>query len=76
MFNFNYAGESPSKVQGVTVTRTIQGSSPALRVSWNAAVSSGRQGSYSDRVQRNTCNGEWYVLQCVINKCLVIFAIE
>ena len=31
----------PSKVQGVTVTRTIQGSSPALRVSWSAVSGSG-----------------------------------
>ena len=73
MFNFNHAEESLSKVQGVTVTRTVQGSSPALRVSWSAAVSSGRQGPYSDRVQRNTCNGQWYILYCVIDKCLVIF---
>ena len=31
----------PSKVQGVTVTRTIQGSSPALSVSWSAINGSG-----------------------------------
>ena len=31
----------PSKVQGVTVTRTVQGSSPALRVSWSAVSGSG-----------------------------------
>ena len=31
----------PSKVQGVTVTKTIQGSSPALRVSWSADSGSG-----------------------------------
>ena len=31
----------PSKVQGVTVTRTAQGSSPALRVSWRAVSGSG-----------------------------------
>ena len=30
-----------SKVQGVTVTRTVQGSSPALRVSWSAVSGSG-----------------------------------
>ena len=37
-----YAEESsPSKVQGVTVTRTVQGSSPALRVSWSAVSGSG-----------------------------------
>ena len=29
---------------------------------WVRAVSSGRQGPYSDRVQQNACNGEWYVL--------------
>ena len=58
---YYYTGESPSKVQGVTVTRTVQGAFPALRVSWSAAVSSHRRGSYSDRVQRNTCNGQWYV---------------
>ena len=29
------------KVQGVTVTRTVQGSSPALRVSWSAVSGSG-----------------------------------
>ena len=68
IFNLNYAEDSPSKVQGVTVTRTVQGSSPALRVSWSAAVSSGRQGSYSDRVQRNACNGKWFVLNCGIDK--------
>ena len=34
-------GEQPSKVQGVTVTRTVQGSSPALRVSWSAVNGSG-----------------------------------
>ena len=33
---YYYAEQSPSKVQGVTVTRTVQGSSPALRVSWSA----------------------------------------
>ena len=32
---------SPSKVLGVTVARTVQGSSPALRVSWNAVDGSG-----------------------------------
>ena len=31
----------PSLVQGITVTRTVNGSSPALRVSWNAVVGSG-----------------------------------
>ena len=31
----------PSKVQGVTVTRTVQGSSSALRVSWSAVSGSG-----------------------------------
>ena len=31
----------PSKVQGVTVTRTVQGSSPALSVSWSAVSGSG-----------------------------------
>ena len=31
----------PSKVQGVTVTRTVQGSSPALNVSWSAINGSG-----------------------------------
>ena len=31
----------PSKVQGVTVDRTVQGSSPALRVSWSAVSGSG-----------------------------------
>ena len=31
----------PSNVQGVTVTRTVQGSSPALRVSWSAVSGSG-----------------------------------
>ena len=31
----------PSKVQIVTVTRTVQGSSPALRVSWSAVSGSG-----------------------------------
>ena len=31
----------PSKVQGVTVIRTVQGSSPALRVSWSAVSGSG-----------------------------------
>ena len=30
-----------SKVQGVTVTRTVQGLSPALRVSWSAVSGSG-----------------------------------
>ena len=68
----NYAEESLSKVQGVAVTRTVQGSSPALRVSWSAAVSSDRQGSYSDRVRRNTCNGKWFVLHCVIDKTNVL----
>ena len=36
-----HAGEPPSRVQGVTVTRTVQGSSPALRVSWSAVRGSG-----------------------------------
>ena len=31
----------PSKVQDVTATRTVQGSSPALRVSWSAVSGSG-----------------------------------
>ena len=31
----------PSKVQGVTVTRAVQDSSPALRVSWSAVSGSG-----------------------------------
>ena len=31
----------PSKVQGVTVSRTVQGSSPALNVSWSAVNGSG-----------------------------------
>ena len=31
----------PSKIQGVTVHRTEQGSSPALRVSWSAVSGSG-----------------------------------
>ena len=31
----------PSKVQGVTVSRTVQGSSPALSVSWSAVNGSG-----------------------------------
>ena len=31
----------PSKVQGVTVTRTVQSSSPTLRVSWIAVSGSG-----------------------------------
>ena len=31
----------PSKVQGVTVSRTVQGSSPTLRVSWSAVSGSG-----------------------------------
>ena len=31
----------PSKVQDVTVTRTVQDSSPALRVSWSAVSGSG-----------------------------------
>ena len=31
----------PSKVQGVTVSRTVQGSSPALSVSWSAVSGSG-----------------------------------
>ena len=31
----------PTKVHGVTVTRTVQGSSPALRVSWSAVSGSG-----------------------------------
>ena len=31
----------PSKIQGVTVTRTVQSSSPALRVSWSAVSGSG-----------------------------------
>ena len=30
-----------TKVQGVTVTRIVQGSSPALRVSWSAVNASG-----------------------------------
>ena len=38
---YHYTEESPSKVQGVTVTRTAQGSSPALRVSWSAVSGSG-----------------------------------
>ena len=29
------------KVQGVTITRAVQGSSPALRVSWSAVSGSG-----------------------------------
>ena len=32
---------------------------------WVRAVSSGRQGPYSDRVQRNTCNGEWR-MYCIV----------
>ena len=31
----------PSKVQGVSVTRSVQGSSPALSVSWSAVSGSG-----------------------------------
>ena len=31
----------PPKIQGVTVTRTVQASSPALRVSWNTVSGSG-----------------------------------
>ena len=31
----------PPKVQGVAVSRTVQGSSPALRVSWSAVGGSG-----------------------------------
>ena len=31
----------PSKVQGVTVSRTVQSSSPALSVSWSAVSGSG-----------------------------------
>jgi hypothetical protein len=31
----------PPKIQGVTVTKTVQGSSPALRVSWSAVSGSG-----------------------------------
>ena len=31
----------PSKVQGVTVTKTVQGSSPALSLSWRAVSGSG-----------------------------------
>ena len=31
----------PSKIQGVVVSRTVQGSSPALRVSWSAVSGSG-----------------------------------
>ena len=31
----------PSKVKDVTITRTVQGSSPALRVSWSAVNGSG-----------------------------------
>ena len=31
----------PAKVQGVTVTGAVQGSSPALRVSWSAVNGSG-----------------------------------
>ena len=31
----------PSKVQSVTITRTLQGSSPALRVSWSTVSGSG-----------------------------------
>ena len=34
------ARQPPSKVQGVTVTRAVQGSSPALRVSWSAVSGS------------------------------------
>ena len=30
----------PSKVQGVTVSKTVQGSSPALSVSWSAVIGS------------------------------------
>ena len=32
---------TPPKVQGVTVTISVQGSSPALRVSWSAVSGSG-----------------------------------
>ena len=122
-----YAEQLHSKVQVVTITRTVQGSSPALRVSWSAvsgsginytvchstnrgnqsyppsgancsttritgtsttlgplsrgttyfiwvrAESSGGKGPYSDRVQQNTCcNGECYVIYCVIYKLLII----
>ena len=31
----------PSKVQGITVSKTVQGSSPALSVSWSAVSGSG-----------------------------------
>ena len=34
-------GEQPSKIQSVNVTRTAQGSFPALRVSWSAVSGSG-----------------------------------
>ena len=33
--------QPPNKVEGVTVTRAVQGSSPALRVSWSAVSGSG-----------------------------------
>ena len=55
---------------GITGTSTILG--PLNRNTtyyiWVRAVSSGRRGPYSDRVQRRTCNGEWYVLYCLIGK--------
>ena len=35
------AEQSPSKVQGVTITISVQGSSPALRVLWSAVNGSG-----------------------------------
>ena len=37
--------QPPAKVQGVTVSRTVQGSSPSLRVSWSAV--SGRGITYT-----------------------------
>ena len=69
---FNHAEESLSAVQDVTITRSEEGSSPALRVSWSAAsaVSSSRQGSYSDRVQRNACKGKWFVWYVTLTLCV------
>ena len=36
-----HSSHLPTKVEGVRVTRTVQGSSPALRVSWSAVSGSG-----------------------------------
>ena len=61
---YYYAEELLPRVQDVTVTRTVQGSSPALRVSWSAVSGSGVTYTVCYSKRLSTQPVRWSTVNC------------